>query len=250
MVAVSSSLSSSSYPDLSNQRVSTLTYVVYSALYYGMTPFVLIAKVIAIAKKFFQKHNEDQNRIKNAIEKHLNASTHSFKSQYTAALLLRNIDLFSDNGKKIILDVLALSDDLRHIPDILKGACICVQDKGALFNMWSQLDKVDKNASSSHNHNHGDSFRVEGDVIKQFLCWKNKDNFHTYFQLESNPVSFNPFKIDSSIFHLVDYFDYKRKGVQISQFGVSPYTESYPITFSWDKESFERNKNLYTTAKE
>ena len=250
MVAVSSSLSSSSYPDLSNQRVSTLTYVVYSALYYGMTPFVLIAKVIAIAKELFQKHNKDHNRIKSVIEKHLKASTDSSRSQYTAALLLRHIDRLSDTGKKIILDVLALSDDLRHIPYILKGACICVEDNGALFDMWSRLDNVVKNTSSSHMHKQDDCFRVEGDVIKQFLCWKNRDSSHTYFQIESNAISYHPFKIDSSIFHLVDYFDYKRKGVQISQFGVSPYTESHPITFSWNKESFETNKKLYNAAKE
>jgi len=104
-----------------------------------------------------------------------------------------------------------------HLPEILRGANVCLKDGGVFYKRWQ-----------SHGRQRKSSHKCEGKSyeIDHFHFWLQGGD--TRFQFEKSPLK----GVFSSIDHLIDYLRYKRDNQQQGITGSSPHLDSNPLQCS------------------
>lgn len=112
----------------------------------------------------------------------------------------------------------------NHFKEMLSGAHIRLNDKGATCEAWAKLAGV-KNRISSHPSD-GQQYAIRGALIKELLfsAISDQGKIYSWFQLENNPVSFG-----SAVRHMIDYVKYKISAANQGPYGSSPMTDLEPL---------------------
>jgi hypothetical protein len=208
------------------KSVSWSSYFFYSSLLVALSPFTAFARISLLVKNFFERKDPGY------------ANHQSYQTEDLIELTERIHDIVEPELKHMIIDIIAMERDCSHIHPILQGANVeIVGDGGSFFDSWKNNPKA-KKRPSSHNCEKGQSYSVSGKLFNELLFWKDKTTQFTRFQFEAN-ATHNPM---TCVLHVRDYLDYKRSGLQQSQFGRSPFTESKPIRVVVDKEVFLENR--------
>lgn len=114
-------------------------------------------------------------------------------------------------------EFLHLSEAHLYLPEILKGANVCLcEDRGFFFDRWKEHAHAYPRLSS-HDYQKGQCY-----AVGHLLFWLSPTG-NTHFQFEKSPS----LGFVDAIHHLVDYLRYWRDNEQQGVMGASPYTEKY-----------------------
>lgn len=222
----------------SKKAVSWRNYLTYNFLYYLFLPAFVTSRVILFAKNFFSRKNTHYAEVQDHIKSYFVDKTKHHSLENLVELTQKMNKHMDPHMREFIIDVFAMEKNLSHISEILKGANIeIVGDDGEFFHRWKALGATSR--TSSHRCDEDLSYSLNDNVFHELLFWKDSTLHNTRFQFESSPLKGSVF---SSILHMHDYLNYKRRGLQQGQFGQSSFTEDDPIKIVFNKETFERNR--------
>lgn len=226
----------------SKQSVSWPVYLFYTSLLITLSPFVIVAKTHLLVSNFFKRKDKDYAQIQDRIQKYASLKHHNYSTEDLMDLTQRIHALVEPKMKSIILDLVAMEKDLSHIHPILRGANVEIKgDDGFFFQQWKTASGA-KKRHSSHRCDRDLAYSIRGSLFNEFLFWKDRNSHDTRFQLEANSIHNPIINFPSLILHLNDFLNYKRSGLQQSQFGQSPFTEDQPIRINFNKKAFSYNK--------
>lgn len=173
---------------------------------------------------------EQQNKILDYLEKHLNEMDNSFIIMICELILKTNFN-YSDMKK------------------LLKGAHFVVKDNGYFYRKWCKQSMRDIFAHSSSHHSCNKQFRIgknkicniNGHINHNYDCLigticdnknkiinknKNHKECHTWFQFEKTRVRGS---IINKLKHSFDYIHHVISRKNIGPFGKSQNTDKNPI---------------------
>ncbi len=104
------------------------------------------------------------------------------------------------------------------------GAHVLLLDDGSTYKEWSE-NPAFKTGRSSHPSN-DQQYRMSGKLVKELLfsTVKHEGKVHTWFQLESHPMSFGHVAL-----HMLAYVKYKLSGRNQGPYGSSHHVDQKPL---------------------
>lgn len=134
----------------------------------------------------------------------------------------------------LLAELLALPELHGHLQDIMQGAHICLEDNGALFQIWSAHPNVYKRPSSHEGLELALGHCLFGRI--QRTAQNGEEQWHTCFQFENFPLWGS---ITNVFGHCLDYLRYKFSGLQQGPVpGGSPNIDRCALVFAIDMDAY------------